>query len=207
MSDTLTKQKRILVIRYRFIGDTILTVPFLRNLRYFYPQAKIDILVGPQSGEVLRECPYVNELIEYDTTRFHKYDQGKGKTKSFFHYVSLLRKNHYDTVFVLKRSLSSVLLAFLSGAKERIGYGEGIKSLFLTKSIRWNKSKHEVESTLDVLRTANIPIKDNQLEAWTTRDEIITAKSLLPQEQKNIYLFTLQQLTQTRCTLLLIGLK
>ena len=26
-------QKQILVIRFRFIGDTILTVPFLRNLR------------------------------------------------------------------------------------------------------------------------------------------------------------------------------
>src|ERR1700733_13544472 len=99
-------QKRILVIRYRFIGDTILTVPFLRNLRRHYPQAKIDVLVGPQSGEVLQGCPYVDNLIEFDTTRFHKYDQGKGKKKSYWHYVKALQQNHYDTVFVLKRSLS-----------------------------------------------------------------------------------------------------
>ena len=36
---------KILVVRYRFIGDTILTVPFLRNLRREYPYAKIDMLV------------------------------------------------------------------------------------------------------------------------------------------------------------------
>jgi heptosyltransferase-2 len=180
--------KKILVIRYRFIGDTILTVPFLRNLRNYYPEAQIDVLVGPQSGEVLKECPYVNNLIEYDTTRFHKYDQGHGKTKSFWHYVSIIRKQKYDTVFILKRSFSATLLAYLSGAKIRIGYGEGVKSLFLTKSVPWHKNKHEVESTLDILRAANIPIKDNHLEAWTTRDEIIAAKTLLPAEQKKYLL-------------------
>src|SRR5271170_2131267 len=127
-------QKRILVIRYRFIGDTILTVPFLRNLKRYYPAATIDVLVGPQSGEVLKDCPYIHQLIEFDTTRFHKYDQGSGQTKSFAHYVSMIRKNHYDTVFVLKRSISSALLAYLSGANERIGYGGGLKSFLLTKS-------------------------------------------------------------------------
>ncbi len=187
-STQIKTQKRILVIRYRFIGDTILTVPFLRNLKRYYPEAKIDVLVGPQSGEVLKECPYVDELIEFDTTRFHKYDQGKGQTKSFAHYVSLIRKNHYDTVFILKRSTSSVLLAYLSGAKERIGYGGGLKSILLTTNIHWDKEKHEVESTLDVLRGANIPVVDNHLEAWTTRDEIITARALLPKEQKKYVL-------------------
>jgi heptosyltransferase II len=184
----LPTKKRILVIRYRFIGDTILTVPFLRNLKRHYPEAKIDVLVGPQSGEVLKECPYVNELIEFDTTRFHKYDQGKGKTKSFAHYVSLVRQNHYHAVFVLKRSMSSALLAYLSGAKDRIGYGGGLKSIFLTTNVHWDKNKHEVESTLDVLRHANIPVIDNHLEAWTTRDEIITAKALLPEEHKKFVL-------------------
>lgn len=174
-------KKRILVIRYRFIGDTILTVPFLRNLKQHYPEAKIDVLVGPQSGEVLKECPYINELIEYDTTRFHKYDQGKGKPKSFFHYVSLLRSKKYDAVFVLKRSVTAVLLACLTGAKERIGYGGGFKNVFLTNSVKWNPNVHEVESTLDVLRAADIPIIDNKLEAWTTRNEIAAAKSLLPE--------------------------
>ena len=39
--------KKILVMRYRFIGDTLLTVPFLRNLKDAYPDAQIDMLVAP----------------------------------------------------------------------------------------------------------------------------------------------------------------
>ena len=51
------KKLKILVMRYRFIGDTLLTVPFLRNLRYAYPDAQIDMLVATVSGESIEECP------------------------------------------------------------------------------------------------------------------------------------------------------
>ncbi len=44
---------KILVMRYRFIGDTVLTVPFLRNLRQAYPEARIELMLEPFSGQVL----------------------------------------------------------------------------------------------------------------------------------------------------------
>lgn len=163
--------KRILVVRYRFIGDTILTVPFLRNLRQAYPEAKIDVLVGPQSGLVLEGCPYIDKLIVYDTTRFHKYDRGQGQARSFWSYVWQLRKEKYDSFFLLKRSLSSALLAFLSGARYRIGYGTEGRNFLLTHPVAWDKNKHEVESTLDVLRAAGVETNNNQLESWITDSE------------------------------------
>ena len=52
--------KKILVMRYRFIGDTLLTVPFLRNLRYNYPDAQIDMLVSTGS-----ELPFTSEMIAF----------------------------------------------------------------------------------------------------------------------------------------------
>jgi heptosyltransferase-2 len=172
--------KRILVMRYRFIGDTILTVPFLRNLRSAYPAAVIDVLVGPQSGQVLEGCPYIDELIEFDTTRFHRYDSGTAAASNFFSYAWQLRKRQYDTAFVLKRSMSSALLSCLIGARHRIGYGMPGRHFLLTKNIKWDPNKHEVESTLDVLRGAGIPVKDNYLEAWTSANEIHEIQNLVP---------------------------
>lgn len=163
--------KRILVIRYRFIGDTILTVPFLRNLREAYPHARIDVLVGPASGEVLNGCPYIDSTIEYDTTRFHKYDSGKGKKRSFLSYVFELRKHNYDLVFVLKRSLSSAVLALSTGARHRVGYATEGRSLLLTRPVAWNSKIHEVDSLLEVLEAASVPIKDRELEAWISPAE------------------------------------
>ena len=173
--------KRILVIRYRFLGDTILTGPFLKNLRYAYPDAVIDVLVGPQSGEVLQNCPYVNNLIVFDTTRFHKYDQGKGAKRSFWSYVFDLREQKYDLVFVLKRSWSSAFLALLTGAKYRIGYANEGREILLTHSVKFDSQVHEVQSTLDVLRAAHIPIVDDRMEGWITPSEQKTIEEMVPQ--------------------------
>lgn len=161
---------RILVMRYRFIGDTILTVPFLRNLRAAYPQAKIDVLVGPVSGQVLQGCPYVDELISYDTTRFHKYDSGEGQPRTLWSYAWQLRAKKYDLVFVLKRSLSAGFLAFMTGAKERIGYsGDG--KFLLTRSVPWRTDIHEVDSLLSVLEAGGVPILDRELESFPSAAE------------------------------------
>src|ERR1051325_4758629 len=54
---------RILVIRYRFIGDTILAIPALRNLRQAFPNAVIDVLGEPVSGDTLAHCPYKNPRL------------------------------------------------------------------------------------------------------------------------------------------------
>lgn len=180
MTSSILQAERILVVRYRFIGDTILTVPFLRNLRASYPGAQIDVLVGPQSGEVLKHCPYVNDLIVFDTTDFHKYDRGTQKRRSFLSYVFELREKRYDAVFILKRSMSSAVLAWMMGAQHRVGYATEGRQFLLTASTPWNKNIHEVESTLDVLRSAGIPIIDTHLEGWTSEDEDSTVLSMVP---------------------------
>ncbi|MBS1995852.1 MAG: glycosyltransferase family 9 protein [Cyanobacteria bacterium SZAS LIN-2] len=177
------ESRSILVVRYRFIGDTILTVPFLRNLRAAYPDARISVLVGPKSGEVLEGCPYVDELISYDTTRFHKYDSGKGKTRSFLSYVLQLRKQKFDTVYLLKRSFSSAALAFLIGARRRIGYGTEGRDFLLTDSVPWRKDIHEVDSLLSVLTAVGIPIDDGHLEAFPSAAEIAEVEAIEPRLQ------------------------
>ena len=177
----LKNAKRIPAVRYRFIRDTILTVPFLRNLRQACPQAVIDVLVGPQSGSVLENCPYINELIVFDTTRFHKYDSGKGKAKSFWHYAWMLRKKKYDCVFVLKRSLSSGFLTWFTGAPVRIGYATEGRNFLLTHPVKWNKDIHEVDSLLQVLEASGATITDKKLEAWVSLDEKAHVEELIPE--------------------------
>ncbi|MBK9142956.1 MAG: glycosyl transferase [Candidatus Melainabacteria bacterium] len=178
---SLLPASRILVIRYRFLGDTILTVPFLRNLRGAYPQARIDMLVGPVSGEVLSGCPYVDNFITFDTTRFHKYDSGKGEKRSFWSYIGQLRKPRYDLVFVLKRSLSSAFLAFTTGARYRVGYATEGRGLLLTHSAKWRTDVHEVESVLDVLEAAGATVEDRHLEAWIAKSESDSIREKVPE--------------------------
>ena len=177
---------KILVVRYRFIGDTILTIPFLRNLRRAYPYAKIDMLVSPVSGDLLETCPYIDNLIYFDTTRKHRYEQGKIGKKSFWHYVKLLRNEKYDKAYVLKRSVSSALLCSFAGIKSRVGFDTEGRGFLLTKKVPYDKNKHEVESFLDVLKADNVPVFDNYLELWLKNEDIAEADRILAQYESGL---------------------
>ncbi|GAB7027912.1 lipopolysaccharide heptosyltransferase II [Geotalea toluenoxydans] len=166
------EQKKILVMRYRFIGDTILTVPFLRNLRRAEPDAFIAWMVAPGSSEVVKGIPYVDELIYWDPVTIHADSRGTHRTlASKIAFFKELRSRHFDKVYVLKRSFSSALIAWLSGAKERIGFNTEGRSFLLTKQIRYRHDRHEVQNFLDVLRADGVPVGDEYLEAWISPEE------------------------------------
>jgi len=173
-------QKKILVLRYRFIGDTILTVPFLRNLRYAEPDAYIAWVVAPISSEVVRGIPYVNELIYWDPQTIHADSTGRHKSlKAKIEFIKMLRAKKFDKVYVLKRSLSSAIMAFLTGAKERVGFDTEGRGVLLTKKVKYNHNQHEVQNFLDVLRADGIKIVDDYLEAWISEDEKTWAAKFL----------------------------
>ncbi|NVN98250.1 MAG: glycosyltransferase family 9 protein [Geobacteraceae bacterium] len=170
-------QKKILVLRYRFIGDTILTIPFLRNLRYAEPGAHIAWVVAPGSSDVVAGIPYVDELIYWDPVTIHADSRGTHRTfADKLGFVRGLRERHFDKAYVLKRSLGSAILALLGGAKERIGFASEGRSLLLTKTVPYRHDRHEVQNFLDVLRADGVPVVDDYLEAWITREEELFAE-------------------------------
>lgn len=171
---------RILVMRYRFIGDTILTVPFLRNLRGAFPGAVIDLMIAPYSSDVLAGIPYVDDLIVYDPPTIHGDSRGEHRTlRSKLRFVAGLRKRRYDKVYVLKRSFSSAAIALLSGARERIGFDTERRGFLLTRRVPYRHDRHEVLNFLEVLRADGVEVADDHLEAWLTEEEKAFADDFL----------------------------
>jgi heptosyltransferase-2 len=157
---------RILVIRYRFIGDTVLAIPFLRNLRHAFPQAKIDVLAEPVSGDTLALCPYIDELLLYaPRLRGEKKSQAKIPT-SLLGAARFLRARHYDRCYILRRSFSSAILPFLAGIPHRTGFATEGRGWLLQRSAPY-ADKHEVECFLDILRADGIPVIDTHNENWS----------------------------------------
>lgn len=157
---------RILVIRYRFIGDTVLAIPTLRNLRLAFPHAVIDVLSEPVSGDALAHCPYKNDLLYYGPRL-----KGERKKKAQFPTsllgaATFLRARRYDRCYILRRSFSSAILPLLAGIPHRVGFSTEGRNWLLQRSTPY-ADKHEVECFLDILRADGIPIASTHNENWT----------------------------------------
>lgn len=169
---------RILVIRNRYIGDTVLAIPFLRNLRRRFPEAVIDVLVEPGAGQVLADCPYKDELVVWERPR-RVNEVVPGSLANIVATARWLRGRRYDRAYILKRSLSTGLLAWLAGIPHRVGVAKDGRGLLLTRRVRYRKHRHEVELSLDLLRADGIEVDDGHNENWVAAEAGAKADQLL----------------------------
>lgn len=175
---------RILVIRYRFIGDTVLAIPFLRNLRRAFPEATIDVLAEPVSGDTLAHCPYKNELLYFAP----RAKASSPHPRSLLACARRLRARRYDRVYILRRSFSSAILPLLAGIPHRVGFSTEGRSWLLQRSTPY-RDQHEVECFLDILRADGVPVTDTYNENWSDPavDEEVRA-ALSPTGRRRVFL-------------------
>lgn len=159
--------ERILVVRNRYIGDTLLAIPFLRNLRRNFPNATIDVLVDPGSGSVLSECPYKDELIPWQRPAAVKGVLPRSLS-NILENASRLKARGYTRTYLLKRSFSSSLLVWLAGIPHRVGGRFQGRSPLLTRSVPIADTRHEAEHFLDLLRGDGLEVDDGHNENWAS---------------------------------------
>jgi heptosyltransferase-2 len=161
--------KRILVTtKYRFIGDTVLSVPLVRAAARQWPDARITFLTGGLACELLRHCPYIDETVEFDPYR--KADQG---LRPYLRLVSELRLRRFDLALILNRSFHGAFTAMLSGVKRRASWsGFQGRDFLLQDLCPYDPNRPEIECYLDVLRAVSPDAAiDNSLELWVTDEE------------------------------------
>jgi ADP-heptose:LPS heptosyltransferase len=137
--------KKILVIQTASIGDVILATPVIEKLHFFFPDARLDLLVKRGNEGLFASHPYLNNVISWNKTN--------RKKRNFYWILSDIRKDHYDAVINIQRfALTGILTAF-SGSKIRIGFSKNPFSLFFTSSIKHNihGDVHEVDRNLKLI--------------------------------------------------------
>ena len=111
--------KKILVLRYRSIGDIILSFPTIEALKETYPKARIDMLIDERLSDICYAHPYVNYIL------LHKSNNGNREKRSrlleSIKFILKIRKQKYDMVVDLHSGTRSSILTLLSGARYRIG--------------------------------------------------------------------------------------
>lgn len=175
--------RSILITRFHLVGDMILFIPILRELRKLFPKAKIDLLAFEPSGiETIRECPYIDQILIYWG--------GKGFIKKWFGRLKT-RMIGYDIFITSCAETNLAREGFYFGAKYMIGFKEKARFGVIYKeeepylldiSLDYDPNIHEVDQNLKIVQALGADKPDNTLEYYITEKDSLYIKDLLLNE-------------------------
>lgn len=151
-----SKVRRVLVVRLRSIGDTVLTTPSLFALRRFLPDRQIDILLEDWVAPVLEGLDLVDRVIA----------MARDSKTARARIARELRASRYDIVYNLHGGTTATLLTRATGAKHRVGF-EHYQYARLHTDVApssleiWQRpSLHSVEQQLALIGWTGVPVTD-----------------------------------------------
>jgi predicted lipopolysaccharide heptosyltransferase III len=148
--------ERVLVVRLRSIGDTVLSTPSLFALKRFLPHAAVDILLEDWVAPVLDGFSHVDNIITV----------ARGSTAARARVARRLRANRYDVVYNLHGGTTATLLTRATGARHRVGYeayqyARLYNCLAPPSATLWGRAQtHSVEQQLALLGWTGVPVSD-----------------------------------------------
>lgn len=119
--------RRILVIAYGHVADTMAAVPALRSLRATYPSATIEVLALDAAEPVLGLCPYIDRIIPWRDFQHKGSRIAKAEKLAVISALALrMRRRRYDATIVLHRSSAAIRkLAAMIGTPVLAGVTDG----------------------------------------------------------------------------------
>jgi len=109
---------KILAIRFARLGDIILLLPALSQLKKSFPQAHLTFLTGHRCAPVADLCPAIDEVIALDRIALRDGPTSRALLE-MARLVRDIRRRRFDLVVDFHSFRETNLLAWLSGAPKR----------------------------------------------------------------------------------------
>ena len=148
--------QKVLLVRLRSIGDTVLATPSLFALKRFLPNVTVDILVEDWVAPLLKDHPYVDNVIVLE----------RGGFMTRARVARELRAANYDVVYNLHGGTTATFLTRATGARHRVGfksyqYAQLHNHQAPSPLLLWGQQKtHSVEQQLALLGWTGVPVTD-----------------------------------------------
>jgi heptosyltransferase-2 len=152
---TSTTIERIVVRGTNWVGDAVMTIPALRELRRLFPTAHITVATRSWAKGLFADATYFDELLVHESSGL----------RSVVHQVRQWRKRNFDLAVLLPNSLETALVASLARVPLRMGYATDGRQALLTHPLplpEWRQSKHEVFYYLKIVAELEWLIKQEQ---------------------------------------------
>ena len=159
---TWAPPRRLLGIKFYGLGNIVMLLPTLRELRAEFPGIEIDFLTLPANAPLLARTGLVDRILTVDLASFPRFVQSATTL------LADLRARGYDTVLDFEQFLKvSGIFAFFTGAAELIGFdteGQHRGWLYTTRVVSTD-SQHTQDIFLRL--AAPLGVRAGRAAPWT----------------------------------------
>ena len=122
-----------------WVGDAVMTVPALRELRRVLPRARVTLATRPWAEGIFAGADFIDDFLLAG--------KASGKTAAVFKEAREWRARRFDLALLFPNSFAPALVAALARVPLRVGYATQGRAPLLTRRVRvpeWRGSRHEV---------------------------------------------------------------
>jgi heptosyltransferase-1 len=144
---------RFLIVRLSSIGDIVHALPAASALAESFPSAQIDWVVEKRHAVLLEGNPYLRRIVVIDTLGWRQGLASFTTWREIRKGVSELRQRPYSAAFDFQGLWKSAVIARLSGAQQRVGFGERwlrepAAAILYTQQVSPPERAHVIEENL-----------------------------------------------------------
>lgn len=145
---------KLLVRATNWLGDAVMSIPALREIRRAFDGWEIVVLARPWVADLYAREDFLDRVLIYDQRGRHRGVAGK------FRLASQLRRERFDCAVLLQNAFDAALLAWMARIPRRIGYARDARSPLLTQAIalpaQGGTPDHQRFYYLELLRRAGL---------------------------------------------------
>jgi ADP-heptose:LPS heptosyltransferase len=144
--------RRILLLRLERIGDLLMALPAIADVRSSAPDAAIDLVVGSWNAELARAIDRVTRVETLDAAWLGREGEGLGLA-ALVRAARRWRIARYDLAINFEPDIRTNLLAASSGATWTAGYRSGGGGALLDVALEYDRGMHTTDNARRLVAT------------------------------------------------------
>jgi heptosyltransferase-2 len=138
--------KRVVVRGTNWVGDAVLTIPALRELRRLLPSAHITLATRSWARGLFADADFLDDLLVYD--------RGARDLGAIVRQTREWRRRRFDAAVLFQNAFEAALIARAASVPIRLGYATDGRRSLLTHPLTvpaWRGERHEVFYYLNII--------------------------------------------------------
>jgi lipopolysaccharide heptosyltransferase II len=144
--------RRVLLLRLERIGDLLMAVGAITEVRRRLPDATIDLVVGRWNEELARLLPVTT--VEVLDAPWLVREGGAHGMRTLVARAMSWRRRRYDLAINFEGDIRSNLLPWLAGARRRVGFAMAGGGPLLTDEVPYDSSRHVAANLASLVERA-----------------------------------------------------